>query len=43
MRHGAMVVNSAWHAKAVEYGDWDIPRYAPLTKAFFAVKAANGG
>ncbi|WP_327379448.1 hypothetical protein [Streptomyces sp. NBC_01212] len=41
MRHGAMVVNAAPHAKAVEYGDWNIPRYAPLTKAFMAALAAN--
>ncbi|KDQ65762.1 hypothetical protein [Streptomyces sp. NTK 937] len=44
MRHGAMVVNTAPHAKAVEYGNWNIPRYAPLTKAYMAALAehANG-
>lgn len=43
LRHGAMVVNSAPHAKAVEYGDWNVPRYAPLTKAYLAVTAVNRG
>ncbi|MFC8583232.1 hypothetical protein ACFUGD_01440 [Streptomyces sp. NPDC057217] len=42
-RPGAMVVNTAPHAQAVEYGDWDVPRYAPLSKAFLTLKAANRG
>ncbi|MFE5828743.1 hypothetical protein ACFQ8W_00480 [Streptomyces sp. NPDC056508] len=42
-RPGAMLINTARHAQAVEYGDWDVPRYAPLSKAYMTLVAANRG
>lgn len=43
IRPAARVVNTAPHAWRVEHGDGRVPRYAPLSRAIDAVKAARHG
>ncbi|MEW1551361.1 hypothetical protein [Streptomyces tsukubensis] len=42
-RPGARLVNRAGHAWRVEKGDGRVPRYAPVSRAIDALKAAHGG
>ncbi|MFF1684511.1 MULTISPECIES: hypothetical protein [unclassified Streptomyces] len=43
MRAGARLVNTAPHARIVEYGNGRTPRYAVLSKTIDAMKAGHRG